>query len=38
MAQDDAIALYFAENYIAYSAIRPNKSMHAEFQVDPCSS
>ena len=25
------------KNYIAYSAIRPNKSMHAEFQVNPCS-
>ena len=25
------------QNYIAYSAIRPNKSMHAEYQVNPCS-
>ena len=23
------------QNYIAYSATRPNKSMHAEYQVDP---
>ena len=25
------------QNHIAYSAIRPNMSMHAEYQVNPCS-
>ena len=25
------------QNHIAYSAIRPNKSMYAEFQADPSS-
>ena len=25
------------KNHIAYSAIRPNMSVHAEYEVNPCS-